>query len=364
MSFISLNSYSNPININGGGNTGDVTLSGNNVFTGLNTFTQELSVENNIIATTDGSSINGFENISLAGNSFSASNSNDELICTLPATFNRVNIAENGIVVESGDITITEGALNLNGDGITFSDLSVQTTAFTPDTYVLLTSNNVISGNNEFSGENQFANVINCSDITSDTLGSIQGFSSIILDGNNFVVNNTDYLLSCTLPSTFTQNVNINSSLTFSDLSVQTTAYLGAQNSWVGYVSINQNSQPFTTIATAKNDPQIVNFNVPTPTGLQAGTYIIDWGFYITYTNSVTGNSDFSLFCTNVWLASNIQIPSANFYNTYFCQFRQEIDILSPVDSTIPIGLSIFDLTTGAGYSINYMVATIITKAT
>ena len=314
MSFISLNSYTSPINIEGligGGSGGDVTLAGNNTFIGLNTFTQELSVENNIIATTDGSSINGFENISLAGNSFSASNSNDELICTLPATFNKINIAE-------------------NGDGITFSDETVQTTAFTADTYVLLSENNVISGNNEFSGSNTFENAIFCTDIKSDNNGAIQDFSSF----------------------------------TFSDQTVQTTAYLGPQNSWVGYVAINQNEQPFTSLAPAKNNPSIVNFNVPTPTGLQAGTYIIDWGFYITYTNSVTGNSDFSLFCTNVWLASNIQIPSANFYNTYFCQFRQEIDILSPVDSTIPIGLSIFDLTSGAAYSINYMIATIITKAT
>ena len=314
MSFISLNSYSNPINIDGGGNTGNVSLSGNNVFTGNNEFTNPLTCD----------SITGLNTITFE-------DTTQQTTAFIANTY--VLLTENNVISGNNEFTNPLTCDSITGlNTITFEDTTQQTTAFTSDTYVLLSENNVISGNNTFSGSNTFENAIYCTDIGSITSGggAIGGFASF----------------------------------TFSDETVQTTAYLGPQNSWVGYVSINQNAQPFTTIATAKNDPQIVNFNVPTPTGLQPGTYIIDWGFYITYTNSITGNSDFSLFCTNVWLASNIQIPSANFYNTYFCQFRQEIDILSPVDSTIPIGLSIFDLTTGAGYSINYMVATIITKAT
>ena len=117
MSFISLNSYTSPINIEGligGGSGGTVELNGNNTFTGDNEFTQPLTTE-------------------------------------------KINIQANGLVVESGDIDLTLGGINLNvgninldaGDinigGIISSTNSIGTTTN-------MTTNSLITTSIEFVG--------------------------------------------------------------------------------------------------------------------------------------------------------------------------------------------------------------------
>ena len=124
MSFISLNSYTSPINIEGligGGSGGTVELNGNNTFTGDNEFTQPLTTE-------------------------------------------KINIQANGLVVESGDIDLTLGGINLNvgninldaGDinigGIISSTNSIGTTSN-------ITTNSLITTSIEFVGNSTLQTV-------------------------------------------------------------------------------------------------------------------------------------------------------------------------------------------------------------
>ena len=315
MSFQSLNAYTGKMTIAGlvgGGGGGDVTLDGNNDFTGVNSFADTVNLNYDVSMIGDLTSANG--DITLTNGKIRLTNGD---IRAVDALF------DNSIAVSDGDALLTGTDLtvpNANVNTITFEDTSVQSTAYPgSDNFALLDSSNTFSAANNYFAE------INPQIVTATT--------SISTPEIEF--------------PTGRQNIPY--------LGIKPTTFVATSNTPIT-VNVNSAYAPTNTVT---------NLTVTTPTEIEINTnYLVNWVSTI-YTIStdpaiITGDLGIWTIYDGVDSFKYLGIPvfkTATYAPNFTIDFTERIAIGSSLPSTISLGLRIVDATTVTGGPIQYQIA-------